>query len=68
MKEWFKKAGKWLIAILEDVNGVPSSKRIQSFGLIIFGCILAAASYDFNVVALCFGAGIGLQGVTAFQR
>ena len=58
----------WIRRMLEDGDGVPSSKRVQSWFLILFGCVLALTGYEWNIVGVCFGAGLGLQGVTAFQR
>ena len=68
MKEWFKKAGKWLIGIFEDANGVPSSKRIQSFFLFAFGLVLAMSGLDWQIVAVVFGAALGLQGVSSWTK
>ena len=68
MKEWFKKAGKWIIMILEDKDGLPSSKRIQSFLLFAFGFFLAIKGMDWQIVALTFGAALGLQGVSSWTK
>jgi hypothetical protein len=69
-KVWdaIKRAAVWIRRVLEDADGTPSSKRVQSFGLIIFGCFLAANHYDVNILIVIFGAALGLQGITAFQR
>ena len=58
----------WIKRMLEDKDHNPSSKRVQSFGLLIFGCILVACKYDWQICTVVFGAALGLQGVTSFQR
>lgn len=63
-----KKFFGWFVRLFEDGNGVPSSKRVQSSVLITCGIILAFAGYGAAEIAVILGAGLGLQGVTAFQR
>lgn len=68
MKEWLKKAGKWILEILETNDGVPSSKRIQSFLLFGFGIWLAFNGVDWQLIAVVFGAALGLQGVSSWTK
>jgi len=68
VKAWLRDVGEWLVRVLQDRDGLPSSKRLQSFFLIVFACILAWEKYDIAIVSVVLGSGLTLQGVTAFQR
>lgn len=58
----------WFRKLFEDKDGLPSSKRVQSFLLFALGLVLVFMHYPFDLCALTFGAALGLQGVTSFQR
>jgi hypothetical protein len=66
--EAIKRAAIWLRRVLEDAEGVPSSKRIQSFILIAGALVVAFVMKDPVVTGVLLGAALGLQGITAFQR
>ncbi len=60
--------GKWFVSMLEESPGVLSSKRIQSFMLVIAAIVLAAFRAPTELVATLLSASAVLQGITAFQK
>jgi hypothetical protein len=63
-----KRAFAWIRKIFEDGDGIPSSKRIQSYILTAFALIVAVTVKDPIITGVILGAALGLQGITAFQR
>ena len=58
----------WLKRLFEDTTGLPSSKRIQAFILLIVGIVIAFTAKDVPLTSVFFGAALALQGITAFQK
>jgi len=58
----------WMKGLFEDKDGNPSSKRIQAFILLGVGIAIAFKTSDPIITSVIFGAALGLQGVTAFQK
>ena len=59
---------RWIKRLFEDAAGVPSSKRIQSFGLLTVAVIMALKGCEVALVGVLLGAALALQGITAFQK
>lgn len=58
----------WIKGLFEEKDGTPSSKRVQSFLLFILAAVMVFTVGDPVLVGIVFGAALGLQGVTSFQR
>lgn len=60
--------GKWLVSMMEETPGVLSSKRVQSFMLVIAAIVLVGFKAPTEQVVALLSASAVLQGITAFQK
>lgn len=63
-----EKKRNFLYRLFSDPAGTPSARRVMGCFLIIFGCGLAPFRYNLELVLGLVGMGIGLLGVTAFDK
>lgn len=60
--------GKWVVGMFEETEGRLSSKRVQSFILIIVAVVMVFTGAGTDKIIAVLSASAVLQGITAFQK